>query len=287
MRPWGHNVRRMELRGANVILTGGSKGLGPVIAEALAAKGARLALTARSADELNNVKAALESRRTDVVTIPADVTKKADRERLVTLAEEELGPTDILINGAGMQTILSLPDQTEKDVRAQIDLNLVALMLLTHRVLPGMLERKRGHIVNLASIAGMAIVPYETIYAATKHAVKGFTFGLHAELRGTGVGASIVSPGTVDDVGMFAKQLQPKSIGGSGTTAPKVAAAVIKAIETGRPEVVSMGFMGRSADVALAISPRFMQSMYLRNPAHRLIKRTAEVNAGAREKDEG
>jgi short-subunit dehydrogenase len=276
----------MELRGANVILTGGSKGLGPVIARALTDRGANLALVARSKDELESVRATLAGAGATVTAIPADVTKAADREKLVKAAEKALGPIDILINGAGMQTILALPDQTEADIRTQIDLNVIALMLLTHRVLPGMLERKKGHIVNLASIAGMAIVPYETVYAATKHAVKGFTFGLHAELRGTGVGASIVSPGTVDDVGMYAKQLQAKSIGGSGTTAPKVAAAVIKAIETGKPEVVTMGIMGRSADIALAISPRFMQSMYLRNPAHRLIKRTAEVNAAAREESE-
>ena len=214
-----------------------------------------------------------------------DVTKGAGRERLVKRVEKDLGPIDVLVNGAGMQTILALPDQTEADVRAQIDLNVVALMLLTHRVLPGMLERKRGHIVNLSSIAGMTIVPYETLYAATKHAVKGFSFGLYAELRDTGVGVSVVSPGTVDDVGMYAKQLAAKSVRGSGagTTADKVAAAVVKAIEDERPEVVTMGFLGRMADVGMAVSPRFSQALYLRNPAHALIKRTAELNAADRD----
>lgn len=275
----------MRIARSNVILTGGSKGLGPVIAAALAREGARLALAARSADELQTVVTSLEAAGATAVGIPCDVTKAADRNRLVKSAEKELGPIDILINGAGMQTILALKDQSEADIRAQIDLNVVALMLLTHRVLPGMLERKRGHIVNLASISGMTIVPYETIYAATKHAVKGFSFGLHAELRGTGVGVSVVSPGTVADVGMYAKQLAAKPVRGSGagTTAEKVAAAVAEAIETERPEIVSMGFLGRVADIGLAVSPRFTQRMYLSNPAHKLIKRTAEANAASRE----
>ncbi len=273
----------MRLSGTNVLLTGGSKGLGPLIAGALAKRGAKLALAARSQDELDAVRDSLAARGATAIAVACDVTKAADRERLVKRVEKDLGPIDVLVNGAGMQTILALTDQTEADVRTQIDLNLVALMLLTHRVLPGMLERKRGHVVNLASIAGMTIVPYETIYAATKHAVKGFSFGLYAELRGTGVGVSIVSPGTVDDVGMYANQLAKKSIGGSGTTVDKVAAAVVKAIEEERPEVVSMGFLGRIADVGLAVSPRFSQAAYLRNPAHALIKRTAEVNAASRE----
>jgi short-subunit dehydrogenase len=273
----------MLLSGTSVLLTGGSKGLGPLIAAALAERGAKLALAARSQDELDAVRDSLEARGATAIAVACDVTKAADRERLVKRVEKELGPVDVLVNGAGMQTILALTDQTEADVRAQIDLNLVALMLLTHRVLPGMLERKRGHVVNLASIAGMTIVPYETIYAATKHAVKGFSFGLYAELKGTGVGVSVVSPGTVDDVGMYANQLAKKSVGGGGTTVDKVAAAVVRAIEEERPEVVTMGVLGRIADVGLAVSPRFSQAMYLRNPAHALIKRTAEVNAASRE----
>jgi short-subunit dehydrogenase len=274
----------MRLSGANVLLTGGSKGLGPVIAGALAERGAKLALAARSRDELDQVRAQLESRGATAIAVACDVTKAAGRERLVKRVEKDLGPIDVLVNGAGMQTILALTDQTEADIRAQIDLNLVALMLLTHRVLPGMLERARGHIVNLASIAGMTIVPYETLYAATKHAVKGFSFGLYAELRDTGVGVSVVSPGTVDDVGMYANQLAAKSVRGSGagTTAGKVAAAVVEAIQDERPEVVTMGFLGRVADMGLAVSPRFTQAMYLRNPAHALIKRTAELNAADR-----
>jgi short-subunit dehydrogenase len=138
--------------------------------------------------------------------------------------------------------------------------------------------------VNLSSISGMTIVPFETVYAATKHAVKGFSLGLYAELRGTGLGVSVVSPGTVADVGMYAKQLAAKPVRGSGagTTPEKVAAAVVQAIETGRPEIVSMGVLGRVADISLAVSPRFSQAMYLRNPAHTLIKRTARANAAAR-----
>lgn len=277
----------MDLRGKNVILTGGSRGLGAVIAGALAERGARLALSARTADDLESVRADLERSGAKVVAVVADVTDEDDRERLVSTAEAELGPTDVLVNNAGMQTILGLADQSEDDVRRQIDLNVTSLLLLTRRVVPGMLERRSGHIVNMGSVVGMAIVPFEAVYSATKHAVKGFTYGLWAELRGTGVDVSLVAPGLVRAKGMFASELaaEPPRWTGSASSPERVAAAVVTAIEKERPEVTAMGPLGRVSDLALAVSPRLLQAIYLRNPAHRLVTRIAAANAAANAAD--
>jgi short-subunit dehydrogenase len=279
----------MQLSGANVILTGGSKGLGPVIARALAARGARVALVARSKSELQSVGEELQRSGATAVAVPADVTRAPDRKRLLAQVERELGPPDVLVNNAGMQVILPFAEHTEKDVRRTLDLNVASLIMLTHAVLPGMLERGRGHVVNLSSIAGKNIVPYEVVYSASKHAVIGFTLSLRAELKGTGVSASVVAPGLVTGTGMFVKQLTEKPPRGTGatTTPEKVARAVVKAIEKDAAEITVMGPLGKIADVSLALSPRMNEAVYRTNPGAKLVQAVAEQNAAQREGDDG
>lgn len=268
----------MQLAGTSVVVTGGSRGLGPQIARALLARGARVTLAARSAEGLEAVHRALGTER--VATVAADVTKVADRARIVAAAEEAFGPVDVLVNNAGVEYIRRFTDYGRAQVRETIAVNLEAAILLSLLVVPGMVERGRGHLVNMASVAGKAAVPYNTVYAATKHGLLGFTYSLRAELHGTGVSVSAVCPGFVTDVGFAEHWITgiPRTAG-TGTTSAKVARAVVRAVEQDLPEVVVSGFLPKLSDVALAISPRLTEAAARRTGAYGQLRAEAEAQA--------
>ena len=226
------------LRGANALLTGGSQGLGPLMARHLVEAGVNLALSARSVDKLEAVAQSLRSAGNRVVIVPADVTNGADRVRLLTHTERVLGPIDILINNAGMENNGRYQDKSPAEITQLVDLNVTAPMLLTRSVLPAMLERRRGHIVNLGSLAGKLGLPWGSVYGGTKAAVIAWSNALSIELEGTGVSVSVISPGWVADTGMFAvhgRRAHPLL----GESKPEaVARAVVRALETGASEIV-------------------------------------------------
>ncbi|HEV3475177.1 MAG TPA: SDR family oxidoreductase [Actinomycetota bacterium] len=273
----------MELDGASILLTGGSRGLGPVIARALLARGGRVTLSARSAEDLEKVKASLDGDR--VAIVAGDVSNETDRETMLADAEAAFGPVDILVNNAGIESNLPFPEYTEEEIHGIIAVNLDAAIQMTRLAVPGMLKRGRGHVVNMASLAGKAAVPYNTVYAATKHGLVGFTYSLRAELHGTGVSVSVVCPGYVTDVGMFAEGRIHKEVprgSGTWTTPARVAAAVVRAIEQDVPDIVVAGFLGQLADVAIAISPRMAGAAARRNRAYRIQELEGKKQAAAR-----
>lgn len=230
-----------NLQGCNALLTGASKGLGPHIARALAIEGVNVALVARSKDALGNVREQLRSHNVHAVTIPADLSETSEVESLVTKAEQKLGPVDILINNAGVEYTSSFESFPVEKIRLDVQVNLLAAMLLTHAVLPGMLKRGRGHIVNMSSLAGKIGFPYQTPYATTKAGLVMFTHSLHAELSGKPVGVSVVCPGYVADYGMYARRDKtglkvPKLL--KPTSTDKVVRAVIKAIKKDAAEII-------------------------------------------------
>ena len=190
----------MQLRGSTALLTGASRGIGAVLAPALAAEGINLVLAARDAENLERVRARCASFNVSVRVITVDVCVAADRARLV----QEAGPVDILINNAAIQLASAVVDQTSRDVDSQIVTNLIAPIELTRMLLPGMLERRRGAIVNISSMSGKAATPYNAIYAAAKHGLNGFTASLRYELDGSGVHAGLVCPSFVASTGMWA-----------------------------------------------------------------------------------
>lgn len=273
----------MELDGARVLLTGGSRGIGPFIVRALLGRGARVTLAARSAEDLETVRSSLGSDR--VATVAGDVTSEEDREAMVADAEAAFGPTDILVNNAGIEAILPFPEYTEDDIHAMVATNLDAPIQLCRLVLPGMLARGRGHIVNVASLAGKAPTPYNTVYAATKHGLIGFTYSLRAELHGTGVSASAVCPAFVSEAGFVTDYIEPNVTRGLGTeTNPRrVARAVVRAIQRDKPDVVVAGALPQIADVSLAISPRLTTFLARRLGGYDSLRR--EANARARRRD--
>ena len=190
----------VPLRGSTTLLTGASRGIGALLAPALAAEGTNLVLAARDAQKLERVRAQCASFNVGVRVVAADVSLASDRERLV----REAGPVDILINNAAIQMTRALADQTSRDVESQLVTDLIAPIELTRMVLPGMIERRRGAIVNVSSMSGKVATPYNAIYAAAKHGLNGFTASLRHELQGTGVHAGVVCPSFVAETGMWA-----------------------------------------------------------------------------------
>jgi short-subunit dehydrogenase len=271
----------VKIGGASVLLTGGSRGLGPWTAKALLVRGARATLAARSGDDLERVREALGGDA--VATIAADVTDPSGRAKMVQAAEEAHGPVDILVNNAGIESVLPFTEYSEDEIRSIVDVNLNSAIQLARLVVPGMLERGRGHVVNISSLAGKSAVPYNTVYSATKHGLNGFTYSLREELHGTGVSASTICPGFVAESGMFARWGGRAPRGsGTGTDPRQVANAVVRAIEHDKPDVVVAGALPQIADVALAASPRLSGVVARRTGAYELLRRHAESQARKR-----
>lgn len=250
-----------ELRGKVALVTGASKGLGVQVALALAEQGVHLVLAARSADALAEVCRAARARGVRASAVPVDLSAGESLEALVTHAEREFGRVDILVNNAA---VLHTADYAKLDPEAvdeTIRVNLRAPMLLARRVLPGMISRGEGHIVNVSSIAGLGGAAYHETYSATKHALVGFTRSLRLTLRSERhpVGASVVCPGFVPDTGMFHESMRdtgasmPARFG--TTSADDVARAVIRAIRRDEAEVVVNSLPVRPIVMLLGLFP--------------------------------
>ena len=270
----------MELRGSVGILTGASRGIGTFLADALARKGVNLALAARSKDDLEAVAEKVRARGVKAIAVPTDVSNPAELEHLVARARAELGPIDLLVNNAGIE----IPGYSEKLDLAAIDrgisVNLTALIQLTRLVLPEMVERRHGHVCNIASVAGKAARPYATVYAATKHGVIGFSWSLRAEMAEHGVEVSVICPGYVSDVGMFADRVEHLDVGKpppalKAVTPQKVAAETIKSIEKNRADVVIGPLVMKISDFVHALSPDFAIGVARKSGSYRYVKKEA------------
>ncbi|MFD3703508.1 SDR family NAD(P)-dependent oxidoreductase [Nocardia sp. NPDC058658] len=262
----------MELRPTDTALvTGASRGMGVLIARALAERGVNLALVARSADALEGVARTLrEETDVRVSTFAADLADTAALPEVWARVEAELGSVDILVNNAGLEGAQHFPEASVEDLAQMVAVNLTAPMILTRLVIPGMIERGRGHVVNIASIAGLLPSAYEEPYNASKFGLVGFTRSLRlsAEDAGWGVGASAVCPGFMADTGMYddmtrefgvrAPRLMPQS------PAAAIGPAVIGAIERNRAEVIVMKGAPRAVVALAAATPRTFERISAR-----------------------
>ncbi len=226
----------MEIKDKVVLITGGSRGIGPYLAEAFAGRGAVIALAARSESGMKTVAKSLSGSK--VIFFPVDLRELTQHEKLISSVTGELGRIDILVNNAGLETegaYLALPWQC---IQENIEVNLVAPMSLTYLVLPGMIRMGAGHIVNMASIAAKSGSSYAAIYSGTKAGLAEWTRALRLELAGTGVNFSTVFPGYVREVGMFAR-FGIRSPWIIGSCSPdQVARAVIRAVERNKIETI-------------------------------------------------
>ena len=190
---------RRELKGKVVLVTGGSRGLGFAIARELALSGARLALTARDAAELDRARARLVASGcaapADVWIHPCDVSAEPQVRDLVAAATAHFGSIDVVVNNAGIILVGPLESQTLESFHQAMNINFFGALHTTLAVLPQMLARGNGAIVNIGSIGGKVAFPHLLPYVASKFAITGWSQGLRAELTGRGIRVTTVSPG--------------------------------------------------------------------------------------------
>jgi NAD(P)-dependent dehydrogenase (short-subunit alcohol dehydrogenase family) len=183
------------LGGKVALVTGASSGIGAATARELAQHGAKVILAARRAAELDSQVSAIIAAGGQATAIPTDVMDPAQVARLAERVEAEFGGIDILVNNAGIGITRAFARTAPEDITRLMETNLVGMMLLTRAVLPGMMERGRGAIIAVASVAGMIAV--DPVYSASKFGVRGFMLSLRRQLAGSGVSASIVDPGYI------------------------------------------------------------------------------------------
>jgi short-subunit dehydrogenase len=231
-----------EIAGRTAVVTGASRGIGVFVARALSEQGMNLVLAARTTDALEELRSQLVARgKGGVVVAPTDISKREDCRRLVETAQREFGAIDVLVNNAGIENIYPYHKLSLDEIDEVIDVNLRGTMCLTWMALPGMLERRRGHIVNMSSLAGKVGPACCEVYAATKAGLIGFTQSLRGSYRGDGVSASVICPGFVD-AGMYSRVVEehglevPKTLGVAKPEA--VADAVVKSIVKDVAEVI-------------------------------------------------
>jgi NADP-dependent 3-hydroxy acid dehydrogenase YdfG len=220
-----------SLGGQVVAITGGARGIGRATAAALIAQGTRVAigdidasLAERAAEELG----------AGTIGLALDVTDRDSFDAFLQEVETRLGPLDVLINNAGIMPIGEFAKETDATAKRMVDINLHGVIFGSKLALERFLPRGRGHLVNIASIAGKGGVVHGATYAATKHAVVGLTESLRQELRGTGVDLTVVMPvGVNTELYSGLQQMR-----GLKTPEPEdVADAIVEALQTGRFEV--------------------------------------------------
>jgi short-subunit dehydrogenase len=187
--------RRRSLRGRAALVTGSSRGLGLLIADELASRGAHVVITARDAAELERARARLASRGAHVSVVTADLERRTDVQALVSAAREVAGNIDILVNNAGVVEVGPASEMTEDSYTRAMAVHFWAPLHLMQEFIPAMRTRKRGHIVNISSIGGLVSVPHLLPYCASKFALRGLSEGMHAELATDGITVTTVCPG--------------------------------------------------------------------------------------------
>lgn len=188
-----------KLQGKTAIITGASSGIGAGIAKQLASEGVNVVLAARTTEKLTTVEKEIKSEyNIDVMAIQTDISKREDVVALVNQTKEKFNQVDMLINNAGQ--MLTAPVRSGKidEWEQMIDVNIKGLLYGIHEVLPGMLERSSGHIINIASVSSFEVTKNSTVYSATKSAVHAISTGLEKELAKTGVRVTNISPGMVN-----------------------------------------------------------------------------------------
>ncbi|RHW41156.1 SDR family oxidoreductase [Neobacillus notoginsengisoli] len=253
-----------NLSGKNVVITGASGGIGAEIAKLAAARGANLALLARSRDKLEKLKAKLESSYSSKILIyKLDVSETDNVSATFARVYHELGEIDLLVNNAGFGIFRHAHEADIEEIKAMFDVNVIGLIACTSAVLPKMRARRSGHIINIASQAGKIATPKSSVYSATKHAVLGYTNSLRMELSDYNVYVTSVNPGPIatnffniaDESGSYVKNvkrwmLKPEYV------AEKVVGSMLKPVR----EVNLPGWMN-AGSIFYALFPRMFERL--------------------------
>lgn len=184
----------MDLRGAVVVVTGASSGIGEATALRFARAGSRVVLAARRLDRLETLAERIRARGGEALPVRCDVAEDADIGGLVRATLEAFGRCDVLVNNAGIPGGGRFETVTAEEIERVVQVNLLSVLLVTKAFLPTMLEQGRAHVVNVASLAGRYAVPGAAVYSATKHGVVAFSEALYHELKPQGVLVTAVNP---------------------------------------------------------------------------------------------
>jgi len=190
----------MDVKGKVVIVTGASSGIGEAAAREFGREGAKLVLAARRMDKLQTLSQEVNAMGTDAETlvVQADLSKLEDIQSMIAQTIERFGRIDVLVNNAGFGRLDWLENLDPiKDIQAQMDVNVMGVIQTTRQVLPIMMKQRAGSIINMCSMAGLVGTPTYSIYAATKHAVHGFSEALRREVKPWGIDVSLIYPGGV------------------------------------------------------------------------------------------
>ena len=230
----------MQVRDAVVIVTGASAGIGRETALEFARQGARVVLAARREDRLHALATEIAALGGEALVAPTDVARSADIDRLVRVTLDRFGRIDVLVNNAGFGFSGTIEETTEADMRELMDVNYMSAFNATRAVLPHMRARRRGHIVNVASVVGKIAFPFHGAYSATKFAMIAMTEALRGELDGSGVTATVVLPGTTRTEFFDAQRTNDGHV--SAPTGPQqnpdvVARAIVRSVRSATPEV--------------------------------------------------
>lgn len=250
------------------------------MAQAFAERKVKLALVAHPGIDLEGLRKSFADGGAQAIAVTSDLRDPAQRREMLAAVKSRLGPIDILVNNAGVEFNSVYHELSEAQIGEVLSVNLEAPMILSRLVLPEMLERRQGHIVNISSLAGKSGPAFQEPYAATKAGLVAFTQSLRATYRGSGVSASVIVPAFVE-AGIYAR-LKAKS----GCAAPalltgcspaQVAQAVLRSIEGDVPEIIVSRYPIRPVLALSALSPRLGAWITARLGVNDFFRRAAEA----------
>lgn len=229
----------MELRGSVVVVTGASSGIGWATARAFAKAGSHVAIAARRQERLDRLAAEVRSLGRQALSVRCDVRDPAQVESLREQVRQAYGRCDVLVNNAGIAGQGLFASESLEAVQAVVETNLMGVLYCTMAFLPMMEAAGRGHVVNIASLAGRFAIPGAAVYSATKHAVVAFSESLHFEVSPRGILVTSVNPGLVATEGFPHRPVGMKAL--VGVMRPeRVGRLVVDVVRTGKAPEISL-----------------------------------------------
>lgn len=266
--------RLESLEGVRALVTGASSGIGRALALRLAREGARVALVARREAELEALAAEIRAAGAQALVLPCDVAEGAASQQACARAEREWGGVDLLVNNAGYGRHRLFVESDVADIEQMMRVNYLGAVHFSKALLPGMLERRRGWIVFVASVAGKIASPDESVYAATKFALVGLASALSLEVEDAGVHVLTVCPGVIrtpffDEEAL--SRMPPVALG-QMVEPESLVDAVLRALARGRHELTWPRFI-RAGYLVQALFPGFMRRQLKRSTLEAVARR--------------
>ena len=257
-----------DYRDSTVLVTGASSGIGAALADAFAARGARLVLAAQAETRLRSVAEGLRERHgADVLVVPVDLANEDGPDRLAARVREAGLAVDVLVNNAGFGTHGRFHELSADTDHREVMVNVAAVERMTHLFLPEMVRAGRGTLINISSTSAFQAVPYMAVYGASKAFVLSFSLALWGEYRKQGIKVLAVCPGPTDTPFFDTLGVRLKA-GGRLRTTDEVVAATFRALQRGRPFVVD-----GQLNQLLVAATRFLSRPMLARITERVLRR--------------